>query len=242
MKNIVIIEDDIEFAEELKDCLEDGTTCKVVKIFSNEDDYIHWLKSADLKLVDAFLVDLAIPESAGIASSSSLTGLRIVRGLRHNQSYPGSILVLTNSRVLEDGERALQAGCDGYLCKHTQLSEISSLISELKLAIEGNVLVVSREMRHVFMREELSTKEARLMELIQEGYSWAQIAQELGYKSAGAAATIGHRVFDKLLEGYIANDNPDANPDTKRRRALEIWRARTGRRAHIPPGRLPEDA
>ncbi len=167
-------------------------------------------------------MDLAIPQAAGETATSSLSGLRIVSKVRHSPGFSGSLLVLTNSRMLEDGERALQAGCDGYLCKHAPLSEIQSMVEELKIAMQGQVVLVPRTMRHVFLREELSTKEARLMELLNEGASWAEIARELGYKSAGAASTIGYRVFDKILQ--------DLEPDSeegKKQRALSKWRART---------------
>ncbi len=229
MISILIVEDDVDFAEILKECLEEDAACQVLAILKNEHDAQSWIHSNDLKHVDCALVDLVIPKAPGQKEANSMAGLRIVKELRQADGFKGTILVLTNSRLLEDGERALQAGCDGYLCKHAPMAEIPSMVAELKLAMQGHVVLVSREMRHVFIREELSTKEARLMELVNEGCSWAEIAQELGYKSANAAATIGYRVFDKILEPYDEQKNVDGNNDKKRIRALEKWRIRTRR-------------
>jgi DNA-binding NarL/FixJ family response regulator len=161
----------------------------------------------------------------GASEASPDAGPRIISKLRRASGFTGSILVLTNSRQLEDGERALQAGCDGYLCKHALISEIPSLVSELKLAMKGNVLLISREMRHVFFREQLSLKEVKLMELVSVGSSWEKISEELGYKTANAAATTGQRVFDKILNAPFEQDRPQAENDLKRSRAIERWQA-----------------
>jgi len=230
MIRLIIIEDDVDFAEILKECLEEDGGCQVQAVLSNEQDAIDWISSHDFRQVDCALVDLVIPRASDAKEANSMAGLRIVKMIRGTDGFIGTILVLSNSRLLEDGERALQAGCDGYLCKHATMGEIPSMVSELKLAMQGHVLLVSREMRHVFIREELSTKEARLMELINDGCSWAEVATELGYKSANAAATIGYRVFDKILDPYD-DQKLDGNNEKKRSRALERWRARTHRQA-----------
>lgn len=230
MTKIIIVEDDVDFAEILKECLEEDGECRVETILTNEQDALGWIGAHDLKQFDCALVDLVIPKAAQMKEANSMAGLRIVKEIRHADGFSGTILVLTNSRLLEDGERALQAGCDGYLCKHAPMAEIPSMVAELKLAMQGHVVLVSREMRHVFIREELSTKEARLMELINDGSSWAEVAVELGYKSANAAATIGYRVFDKILDPYDDQKMEGSN-EKKRIRALERWRARTHRQA-----------
>lgn len=91
-------------------------------------------------------------------------------------------------------------------------------------------------MRHVFIREEFSVKEARLMDMLNQGHSWAEIARELGYKTPKAAANIGYRVFDKLLtEGDRIAMGADG--DRKRHKALERWRARLGQ--STPPSANP---
>lgn len=227
MINIVLIEDDRDFAQILRECLEEDGDVRVIAHLTNEQDAIAWIEAGGLDQVDCALVDLVMPKMRGAAEVSSMSGLRIVQEMRQMRRFSGNILVLTNSREFADGERALAAGCDGYLCKHAPMSEVPQMLAELRLALRGDIMIVSREMRHVFIREEFSVKEARLMDMLNTGHSWAEIARELGYKTPKAAANIGYRVFDKLLtEGDRIAMGADG--DRKRHKALERWRARLG--------------
>lgn len=225
MKRIIIVEDDIDFSEILKEELEEDNQVQVVAVLHSEQEARDYFDANGLTGIDCALVDLVLPGIPGARSANSMVGLNIVHSLRQELDFSGLIIVLTNSRLLEDGERALSAGCDGYLCKHAQMSEIPSLVLELKLALRGSVVLVSREMRHVFIRDELSAKEARLMELINGGATWAEVATQLGYKTSKAAATIGYRIFDKLLTP-AENAQLSEDKEVKRKRALEKWRAR----------------
>lgn len=229
MFNVVVIEDDLDFAEILQESLESDPTYRVLALCQSEASALSWIASADLGGLDCALVDLVLPKEDGDKEAKSISGIRIVQELRQNSDFNGVIIVLTNSKQLEDGQRALQAGCDGYLCKHAPMDEVEQMLEELKLAMHGNVLLFSREMRHVFMREELSSKEAKLMELIHEGSSWAEIAKSLNYSSANAAATVGYRVFDKILRNDLKTES--TSNENKRSKALEKWRARTGRQS-----------
>lgn len=232
MTRIVIFEDDRDFAQILRECLEEDGQVEVVATLGNEEDAMNWINSGGLDEIDCALVDLQMPVCRGATDVNSMAGLRLVQEIRQVRRFPGTVLILTNSREFADGERALAAGCDGYLCKHTPMAEVPAMLAELKLALRGDIMIVSREMRHVFIREELSVKEARLMDLLHNGYSWADIARELGYKTPKAAANIGYRVFDKLLTDHdraaLGTDG-----DRKRHKALERWRARLGQ-SHPP--------
>ena len=228
MTRLIIIEDDKDFAEILKECLEEDGAHEVVAVLENEHDAMEFIQSGGLAKIDCALVDLQLPRVRGASEVNSIVGLRLVETMRHVERFPGTLLVLTNSRSFNDGERALAAGCDGYLCKHAPMSEIPIMLAELKMALKGEVMLVSREMRHVFIREELSVKEARLMEMLNAGHSWADIARELGYKTPKAAANIGYRVFDKILTPLDKQSISETDGERKRHRALERWRAKTG--------------
>jgi DNA-binding NarL/FixJ family response regulator len=225
MNRVVIIEDDRDFAGILKEFIEEDLHDKVVAVLASESEAVEFINSTKLREIDAVLVDLQLPQSPGSSEVSSLAGLRLTREIRQHLHFAGRLLILTNSRQFADGERALAAGCDGYLCKHAPMAEIPQMLAELKIALRGDVVLVSREMRHVFLREEISLKEARLMDMLDAGQNWAAVAQELGYKNAKAAANIGYRVFDKLI-GPADRESLGNDADTKRRRALERWRAR----------------
>jgi hypothetical protein len=85
--------------------------------------------------------------------------------------------------------------------------------------------MVSSEMRHVFFREDISAKEARLMDLLSQGKGWSEISHDLGYKTAKAAANIGDRIFDKLLT-MDDRQRLEEKGQKKRYRAVEIWKSR----------------
>ncbi len=171
------------------------------------------------------LLDLQLPFSHGDKTVSSLAGIRILEELRHQQGFYGTIIVLTNSKAPADGQRALAAGCDGYLCKRARISEIPEMLAQLKMAIKGEVILVASMMRHVFIRDDISAKEARLLDLLSCGKSWTEIARDLGYKTPKAAANVGDRIFDKLLTPQD-QQKLAAEGTKKRHKALEIWQSR----------------
>ena len=227
MTSVMIIEDDAEFAEILSETLQADGSARIVTVETNEQDARRFMDSAEFASVECAIIDLRIPQTPQSSEVSSLSGLRLVQQLRHAYHFGGTIIVLTNSREFCDGERALAAGCDAYLCKHGPMSEWPRMFAELRMAMRGEVVLVSREMRHVFIREELSIKEAHLMELLAAGHSWSSIARQLGYKTAKAAANVGYRAFDKLItpaDRKLLSDDGEH----KRTKALERWRASLG--------------
>lgn len=222
---ILMIEDNEDFALILRRALEQEDDLTVVAVTGTEEEALAYLHSDKLAQCDCILLDLQLPRAPGDQSVNSLAGLRILEQLRQRLRFYGTIIVLTNSRAASDGQRALAAGCDGYLCKRARISEVPEMLAELKLAIRGDVILVSRPMRHVFMREDISAKEARLLNLLSEGKGWTDIARDLGYKTPKAAANIGDRIFDKLLtpedQQLIA-----AQGGKKRLAAVSIWQSR----------------
>jgi DNA-binding CsgD family transcriptional regulator len=99
------------------------------------------------------------------------------------------------------------------------------MLSELKMAIRGDVILVASQMRHVFLRDDISAKEAKLMDMLSQGKSWAEIARDLNYKTPKAAANIADRLFDKLLtpqdQAKLAQEG-----GKKRYKAVEVWLSR----------------
>lgn len=225
MTQILIIEDNEDFATILRRALEQDQDLKVVDVIGTEEQALAHIRSDRLSQCDCILLDLQLPRSPGDRSVNSMAGLRILEDLRQRQRYYGTIIVLTNSKAPSDGQRALAGGCDGYLCKRARISEIPEMLTELKLAIRGDVILVSRPMRHVFIRDDISAKEARLLDLLSEGKGWAEIARELGYKTSKAAANIGDRIFDKLLTPEDQH-SVAAEGSKKRLAAVKIWQSR----------------
>lgn len=227
---ILIIEDDEDFSGILRRVIEQDQELSVVDVINCEEEAFKRVRSAAIHECDCVLLDLQLPFRAGDREVSSLAGIRILEELRHQQGFYGTVIVLTNSKAPADGQRALAAGCDGYLCKRAKISEVPLMLAELKMAIKGEVILVATQMRHVFIRDDISAKEARMLDLLSVGKSWAEIARELGYKTPKAAANVGDRVFDKILtpqdQAKVA-----AEGLKKRHKALEIWHSR--RLSHV---------
>jgi DNA-binding NarL/FixJ family response regulator len=225
MTRILIIEDDKDFAEILKESLEEDEDLEVVAVVGDEESTHKLIKEGVLAGIHCVIADLQLPKTSGDARVNSSAGLRLIEEIRHEQKFYGTIIVMTSSRAPEGGQRALAAGCDGYLCKHAPVNDIPVMLDELKIALKGNVMIVSSEMRHVFFRDDVSAKEARLMDLLLQEKSWTEIALELNYKTPKAAANIADRIYDKLLTEQD-KQNLDASGSKKRSRALEIWHSR----------------
>ncbi|SRR5579885_2506460 len=224
MTNVLIIDDDDAFVEILKEFLEEEGAIHVLHRCGSEQETRDWVKGGNLDSVDAIVLDLRLPAERQDRRTDSKVGLRILNFLRGAHRFFGPIIVLTNSRESADGKEALANGCDGYLCKHAPTDQIPVMVSELKMALAGDVVIVSSEMRHVFLRDDVSAKEARLMDLLCQDKSWSEIASALGYKSSKAAANVGDRVFDKILTEVDRNKLADGGK--KRELALEVWKAR----------------
>ncbi|MDZ4832309.1 MAG: response regulator [Candidatus Melainabacteria bacterium] len=225
MTRVLIIDDDDSFVEILTEFLEEDGLIKVIDRCGSEKETSEWLKLGKLDTIDAIVLDLRLPFDKGDKRTDSRIGLRILNLLRDTHRFFGPIIVLTNSRDSADGKEALGNGCDGYLCKHAPADQVPVMVSELKMALLGDVVIVSSEMRHVFFRDDVSAKEARLMDLLSQDRSWSEIAQALNYKSSKAAANVGDRIFDKILTEEDRKRILD-NGVKKKDLALEVWRAR----------------
>lgn len=222
---ILIVEDDEDFSSILRTAIEQDPELEVVDVINSEGEALKRVRSPEIHDCNCVLLDLQLPLAPGDKNVSSLAGIRILEALRHEQGFYGTIIVLTNSKAPADGQRALAAGCDGYLCKRAKIVEVPQMLNELKMAIKGEVILVATQMRHVFIRDDISAKEARMMDLLACGKSWTEIARELGYKTPKAAANVGDRVFDKLLS---PQDLQKVSQEglKKRHKALEIWNSR----------------
>jgi DNA-binding NarL/FixJ family response regulator len=222
---ILVIEDDEDFASVLRRAIDKETDLEVAQLINCEQEAIQFINSKELSNCDCVLLDLQLPYSKGDKTTNQSAGIRILQTLRQELKFYGTVIVLTNSKAPEDGQKALAAGCDGYLCKRAKISDVPEMLAELKLAIRGDVILVSTQMRHVFLRDDISAKEARLLDLLATGRSWSDIARELGYKTPKAACNIADRIFDKMI-GPEDESEMASRGIKKRQKALEIWISR----------------
>lgn len=151
MQRILMIEDDFDFAEIMVECLQSDPSFAVEEVITNLADARFKFACGGLHGVDAVLVDLQLAQSKSDPRVNASGGLELIEEMRKVHGYTGTVIVLTNSNSLQDGDRARRAGCDGYLCKHLRMGDLPSLLAELRMAIRGDVVLFSKEMRHIFV-------------------------------------------------------------------------------------------
>lgn len=225
-KKIYLIDGEPEFVSNITGVLEESSDLKVVGAASNEAEAHEFFRSGQLKEIDCILLELRLSRSKQDSAAASNVGIEVLTHLRTQENFDQQILVVTSSLEPDDGEKALASGCDGYLYKSGSLDDLPTLADELKVAIRGEVLIVPRQMRYVFLREVLTLKEAKLMELLDKGATWNQVAKDLGYRNANVATAVGYRIFDKLLS---IHEQENISDEKKREKAIERWRARCQR-------------
>jgi CheY-like chemotaxis protein len=152
MHKILMVEDDMDFAQIMVECLQEDPQFLVEDVINNVADARDKFDAGLLRDVDVVLIDLHLARSRHDSSVNSHGGVELIREMRTRHQFKGTVIVVTNSNLQSDGQDALRAGCDGYLCKHLRLSDLPALLSELRMAIRGDVVLVSKEMRHIFMR------------------------------------------------------------------------------------------
>lgn len=131
---VLIVDDQILFAESLKTVLEiRGESIEVVNIASNGKEAI---KMAGIYSPDLILMDIRMPEMDGVQAT------KIIR-----EKYPDvKILMLTTFDDDEYIHDALNFGATGYLLKNTPPNE---LLSSIYAARNGLVLISPSVAKHL---------------------------------------------------------------------------------------------
>jgi DNA-binding response OmpR family regulator len=112
MKNILIIEDDLDIAELERDYLQlNGYKAEIVQ------DGLQGLKKAASGIYDVVVVDLMLPNK---------DGFEIIRELRRNLEIPIIVVSARNEDI--DKIRGLDVGADDYLTKPFSPAELAARI------------------------------------------------------------------------------------------------------------------
>lgn len=169
-----IVEDDALFRDGVKALIDrtPGFFCDYT--FTNCEDALRLLEAKDAPRI--LLMDLGLPGMSGI------DGMRIVKEL----SPATSVLVLT---IYDDDEKvfeAICAGASGYLLKNSSGEEIVSALNQL---VQGGAPMnaqIARRVLDLFSRMagpkgkyDLSPREKEVLNLLVEGLSKRQIADQL---------------------------------------------------------------
>ena len=117
-KSILIVEDNQTNAQLLKDVL--VIKCYEVNIVTNGDDA---LASMEKFKPDLVLMDVQLP---------GMDGYEVTRKRRENpQTKELPIIAVTAYALKGDREKAMKAGCDGYMSKPINTRELPKMVERL---------------------------------------------------------------------------------------------------------------
>jgi DNA-binding NarL/FixJ family response regulator len=175
---IIIVDDQILFAESLKTVLETRSeNIEVVELAANGKEAV---KMAEIHTPDLILMDIRMPEMNGVEA------VGIIKG-----RFPEmKVIMLTTFDDDEYIYNALNNGADGYLLKNTPPEK---LISSIEAAQNGLVLISPTIIKHLAQDsakhtishekpewfDELSKREKQVLKLISSGLTNNEIADEL---------------------------------------------------------------
>jgi diguanylate cyclase (GGDEF)-like protein/PAS domain S-box-containing protein len=195
LTNVLIIDDDQFFRDSLCDFLVEDGDVNILHRCGSYTEAKEWCSSGDnIKSVNAIILDVMLPYTANEKHPvDQRVGLIILEKLRNQVGFTGPIIMLTNSDDNEDGKEALAKGCSAYLCKHASTDAIPKMVTELKLALTGDVLLVPNKLRHLIVPSLQQSDESRLHQTnnrdnvinhLGQNPAWMEIKKELGYDNA----------------------------------------------------------
>lgn len=191
---VVLADDHVLFRQALRHLLEAEPDIRVI---GEADDGAAAIELVDQFLPDVIVLDVSMPAIDGITTAERLRG-----------KYTGiGIIMLT--MFAEDAQviRAIRAGADGYLLKN---SESKRVVEAIRAVARGESIIdpelaskVMNEFRRLSDIEDgvnvagLTDREVALLQLVANGLSNKEIAEELGL----AESTVKNRLsilFQKL--------------------------------------------
>jgi len=176
--NIMIVDDQLLFAESLKTVLETrSASIKVMDIAVNGKEAV---RMTEIHRPDLILMDIRMPE---------MNGVEAVKIIKDN--FPKIIIIMLTT--FDDDQYiydALNNGADGYLLKNTPPEK---LISSIEAARNGLVLISPNIIKHLAEDsvkqtivhekpgwfDELSNREKQVLKLLSNGLNNKEIADEL---------------------------------------------------------------
>ena len=177
--NILIVDDQLLFAESLKTVLElRGEGLKIINIAANGKEAVHMAEIYDPDLI---LMDIRMPE---------MNGVEAVKIIKKNSPHIIIIMLTTfeDDQYIHD---ALNNGADGYLLKNTPPEK---LISSIYAAKNGLVLISPKIIKHLTndvvhptintkekpeWLKDLSKREKQVLKLLSGGLNNQEIGDEL---------------------------------------------------------------
>jgi DNA-binding NarL/FixJ family response regulator len=185
---VVVVDDHVIVRNGLQQLLETTGDITMVGSAANGVEALEMVR--DLQ-PDVVLMDLSMPVMDGVEATK-----RIVA------DYPRSrVMVLTSFGDQDRIIRALNAGADGYLLKH---SEPDSILSAIRAVHEGGspldpkaAKVILDARRLIPPDVQLTDREREVLELVRSGLANKQIARRLSISERTVKAHLTH-IFQRL--------------------------------------------
>jgi DNA-binding NarL/FixJ family response regulator len=191
---VVLADDHVLFRQALRHLLDSESDIRVV---GEADDGVAAIEIVTRYLPDVIVMDVSMPAMDGITAAEKLRG-----------AYPQlGIIMLT--MFSEDAQviRAIRAGADGYLLKNTESRRV---VEAIRVVARGESIIdpeLASKVMNEFRRLSdivdgvnvagLTDRELSLLQLVANGLSNREIAEELGL----AESTVKNRLsilFQKL--------------------------------------------
>lgn len=156
---ILVIEDNLELLEDIKDFLElEGNVCEVAT------NYQTAYMKVGIFPYDILVVDITLPDGSG---------LDIIREVK-KENLDAGIIIISARNELEDKVSGLELGADDYLTKPFYLSELNARIKALyrRKVYKGNTEIVFNEIKikpdlhEVYIHDQLLTLTKKEFDII----------------------------------------------------------------------------
>jgi len=194
---VAIVEDDVRLRRMVEEVLTSAADCKCVGVFSNGASALEGLPRLR---PDVIVMDINLPDLNGVDCVEQVAPM-----LPDTQ-----IVMLTVYQDTDTIFRALSVGAHGYLVKPVMPMKLLEAIREIR---EGGVPMsrtIARKVVETFRGPPatpaaaavgddtgLSGRERQVLEMLVGGYSYKEIADQLGVK-LGTVSTYVQRIYEKL--------------------------------------------
>ncbi len=171
MISILLIEDDFNIQEALKQYIGSQDDFELVGVFSNAESFqiSTWTKSPDV-----VLLDINLP---------GISGIDLIPELKNR--FPNTAILMLSVNYDNDSVfKSLQAGADGYLSKETPLTKIKDAIIDINSGGSPITPAIARKVFDFFnakqnIAEDLSEREKQVVDGIVAGLSYKLVADNM---------------------------------------------------------------
>ena len=190
MTSVALIEDDAEYREGVARLLSASGRYHVLSSFGNAEDALRTLPQQP---VEIGIVDINLPGQSGAAAVLKL----------RERCPTMRCMMLTSFDDAENLFACLQSGAAGYLLKSSTPDEILAGVDELVAGGAPMSRSIARRVLAAFARpsspaaQELSAREAEIMNALSRGLAYKEIAAELGISAATVKNHL-YRIYEKL--------------------------------------------